>query len=490
MIQSSGRNLSSITKPIMRSASPFAVLASLALAACATAKPDLRLPVAYEAPASAAPAGSVALDRWWVNFNDAELTGLIDQALVANPDAKTAAARLREVRAQRIGAILQYTPQGDASFQGRKTNTRQLSGAVADIPGFSTSGASEAYSGAFNVSWEIDLFGRAFAATRAANAEVAAARFNYEGARASLAANVADSYFQARGLAIQLADARETARIQRNLYDVATRRAEVGIAATADADRVAGDLSQADAQVAALEAQLQVERRALLILTGRVVEPTANIAVAPNVGQPPAIPQTIPGDLLARRPDVRQARAKLASALGQQDTAALAFLPTLQFTPGLGYSRIIQPGFKSESQNWSWGGSITQPVLSIPRLIADLRTQKARTDQAIFAYEKAVQTAFQESESALVNLDADKRRVALLTDGEARAARSYKASRMGYDRGLNDLQTTLSAEQSWRATRAQLTAAQVQALRRSVQAYKALGGGWQAQDFPTDRQAR
>ncbi|MDB5424851.1 MAG: efflux system protein [Phenylobacterium sp.] len=475
----------------MRSATLFAVLASLVLAACASPrKPDVRLPAAYEAPVGGAPAGSVALDRWWVNFNDPELNGLVDQALAANPDARSAAARLREVRAQRISAILQYTPQGDASFSGRRTHTKQLSGTVANIPGFSNSGVSESYSGAFNVSWEVDVFGRAFAATRAANAEVAAARFDYEGTRAALAAQVADAYFQARGLAIQLADARESARIQRSLYEVTSKRAAIGVAATSDADRVAGDLSQADAQVAALEAQLQVERRALLILTGRIVEPTANIAIAPNVGQPPGMPDVVPGELLARRPDVREARARLASAVGQQDSAALAFLPTLKFTPGLGYSRIIQPGFKSETDNWSWGGSITQPVLAIPRLIMDLKVQKARTEQAVIAYEKAVQTAFSESESALVNLDADKRRVAILTDGEARAARAYRASRMGYDRGLTDLQTTLSVEQSWRATRTQLTSAQVQALRRSVQAYKALGGGWQAQDFPTDRQAR
>src|SRR5206468_4662099 len=106
------------------------------------------------------------------------------------------------------------------------------------------------------------------------------------------------------------------------------------------------------------------------------------------------------------------------------------------------------------------------------------------------AYEKAVQTAFADSESALVQLDADKKRVALLTEGEARAARGYRANRLGYSRGLIDLQTTLSAEQSWRATRSQLTAAQVQALRRTVQAYKALGGGWPAAQFPSDKQAR
>jgi outer membrane protein, multidrug efflux system len=73
--------------------------------------------------------------------------------------------------------------------------------------------------------------------------------------------------------------------------------------------------------------------------------------------------------------------------------------------------------------------------------------------------------------------------VALLTEGEARARRGYEATRIGYDRGFNDLSTTLQAQQNWRVIRAQLTSAQVQALRRSVQAMKALGGGWPAQAY-------
>jgi outer membrane protein TolC len=136
------------------------------------------------------------------------------------------------------------------------------------------------------------------------------------------------------------------------------------------------------------------------------------------------------------------------------------------------------------------GGTFVQPLLSIPKLLAELKAQNARTEQAVIAYEKAVQTAFSDSEGTLVRLDADRKRVALLTEGELRAARGYRASKIGYDRGLTDLQTALSAEQSWRLTRSQLTAAQVQALRRTVQAYKALGGGWPAERFPTQAQAR
>src|SRR6478609_2709482 len=145
----------------MRSAISISAVACLALAGCATArKPDTRMPAAYEAPATAVPAGAMALDRWWLNFNDPQLTALIDQALVANPDAKSAAARLREARAVRISALTQFLPQGDATGSTRKTTTSQLSGTVANIPGFSTSGSSEASAANLNVSWEVDLFGR------------------------------------------------------------------------------------------------------------------------------------------------------------------------------------------------------------------------------------------------------------------------------------------------------------------------------------------
>src|SRR5690606_5668108 len=183
---------------------------------------------------------------WWTAFDDPQLTTLIEGALVEGFDTRIAATRLAEARAVRTSQLLQFGPQGNIAGSARRTETDQIDGTAVDIPGFSTSGTSDRYSAAFNVSWELDLFGRIVTANRAASADVAAARFAYEGARASLAAAVADAYFQARGLAIQLADARETARIQRELLNIARIRAERGLGATSDADRVAGDLAQAE----------------------------------------------------------------------------------------------------------------------------------------------------------------------------------------------------------------------------------------------------
>ena len=87
-------------------------------------------------------------------------------------------------------------------------------------------------------------------------------------------------------------------------------------------------------------------------------------------------------------------------------------------------------------------------------------------------------------------LAADRRRVELLNAGEARAKRAYEASLKGYVAGVTDLQTALNNEQAWRSVRTQETAAEVQALRRAVQTYKALGGGWPLQSAPTNKEAR
>lgn len=465
-----------------------ALLASLALAACAHArKPDVALPAAFETLPPTPPAVAASaqpIDRWWTSFGDPQLDALIDHALIANPDARTAAARLREARATAASGLTVFLPQGDATGSAEKTHTKQVAGTVFSFPGFSTSGTSEQDAANLNVSWELDIFGRIFAAARVARADIAAARFDYEAARWALAAQVADAYFQAKGLSIQLADARETVRIEQELYDLADKRGRAGLAATSDADRVAGDLAQAKAQAEDLTAQLQAERRQLLILAGRPIEPTANVDLPPAVGRLPVVPATLPSQLLARRPDVREAHERMAAAAGQLTLSDLAFFPTLNFTPGLGWQKIAQPGFSATTESWTLGIRGTQPVFSIPKLMADLKAQDARTEEAVIAYEKAVQTAFGEAEGALVRLDADHRRVSLLRDGEARARRAYEASRTGYQRGLTDLQTALSAEQSWRATRTQLTQAEVAGLRQAVAAYKAIGGGWPAENYP------
>ena len=468
-----------------------AVLA-LSLAACAAGgarTADTRLPPVFDAPKGQADLAPAELDHWWLLFNDRALNALEADAFRLSPDARTASARLLEARATRSSLVAQTLPQAEAVGNANHKQTSNLDNDSHNLIPVGGTSISETLN--FNVSWEIDLFGRLAIARKVANADLAATLFNVEGSRAALAANVADSYFQVRGLAIQLADARETVRIQRQLQDIATRRASLGLGATSDADRVAGDLAQAMSNTESLEAELHANQRTLLILVGRGIDPVSTVTPDAEAGEPPAPPDAIPGELLERRPDIREAEAKVRSAAGRDKIAHRALFPTFTFQPSAGLSHLVSPGVTfippaslmpaqqtTNTSFWAYGVGVSQPVLDVPRLLADMHAQDARTEQAVISYEKTVQTAFGEAESALVRLSADRRRVSLLKDGEVRSHRAYDAARTRYAQGLDDLQSALGAEQSWRTTRSALTAEQVQALRRAVQTYKALGGGW------------
>jgi NodT family efflux transporter outer membrane factor (OMF) lipoprotein len=478
--------------------------AALALQACASGarKPDLTLPTAYEAPAGTAELPSRTLDQWWVIFGDEQLNALEAQALRNSPDVKTQIARLMEAAATRNSSILQTYPTGDLTgAAGRQTTT-----AIGQAPNslFPVGGVTEDDHLDFKVSWELDFFGALRDARNAAKADYAATQFDIESAHASLVADVADSYFQARGLAIQLDDANETLKIENQLLRATTIKAERGLGPQSDADRIAGDQAQARSQVENLKAQEHAAQRLLLILVGRGPEPVENLPLAASVPDPPPLPEALPGELLARRPDVREADEKMRSAVLKTKLAKEELFPNLTLQPALGLAHQVAPGvgvaqtvlgliFFPQTQTtntgyWSIGANLDQPVLDIPRLLQDAKAQSARTEEAVIAYEKAVQDAYGDAENALVELSSDETRIKILADGEARARRAYDAGRTRFSLGIDDITAVLSAEQTWRTDRTELTAERVQALRRAVQTYKALGGGWDYE--PTKTAAR
>ena len=384
----------------------------LALAACVpsagfaakVAVPVIAMPPAYEGQAVADLTAPQTLDRWWLLFDDPALTALEDEAFRNGPDALIDAARLLEVRETRRAQTAQTFPSGSISGTAARQKNYDLNGQSTSLN--PVGGVADTLSGNFNVSWELDLFGRLATARKVAAADAAQALFNVEGTQAGLAAAVADAYFQAKGLQIQRADARETARIQSDLLDIARRKADAG-AGTADAgDRIAGDLAQAQAQADDLDAQLNTTRRKLLLLIGRGLAPSADLPLAGDWPAVPATPASLPADLLNRRPDVRDAQARLRSAIGTARLRHLAVFPTITLLPGLGLSRVAQPGVSfvppstitqtTQVYNqgfWNLAAGITVPTLDIPKLLYQAKAEDARARQAAIAYERTAQTA-------------------------------------------------------------------------------------------------
>ena len=440
----------------------------------------MEMPLNYDAQAQETypPA---ALDRWWLLYADTQLMALVERAQETGFSARESLARLDEAQAVRASALSRFDLQGAVQGNAELRQTEDLDGgggaSTAGPTDFTNTGRTRTAGLSFPVSWELDLFGRRAAARRAADADLAAARFEFEAAHSALVAEVARSLFEARGLAAQLEDARVVAQIQTQVLDLVMRRVDHGLAASSEADRVAADVAQSDAQAVLLEGQLKATRRALLVLLGNGFDPLSTMLVEDDIGSVPVIPASLPGDLLARRPDVREAEARIRAAAGNVRLAELEFFPRLTLEPSAGLS--WQRGLiDSSTAFWSLGAGLTVPILDRPRLSALLQVEGARGEQALIAYERSVQTAYSEADQALTRLEIDRRRVLTLVDGEARARRAHDAALLRYRRGFSDLQVALDAERAWRATRTALTGARIDALLRSVQAFQALGGGW------------
>ncbi|HEX8233924.1 MAG TPA: TolC family protein [Caulobacteraceae bacterium] len=456
------------------------------LAACATntkvREADLRVPAAFEARSSQQ--GQVEIDRWWTLYGDPQLEQLVEEALANSFDIEDALLRLEQAYYSRRAAVAALLPQSSVTGSAAYGGTEILNGGGATtpdptlppVPTLST-GAATTLSATFNVSWEVDLFGRRRTTRRLAERELQTATFTYEATRTALAANVAQSLFEARGFALQLADARETVRINTELERIARIRVEVGLSPGSDLDQAVANTRTAEAAVEQLQAQLDTARRNLMLLVGRATDPLASLPVAAEVGNPPPTPPVLPAELLQRRPDVRQAEIALQAELQRLELRRLALYPTINLQPGVTLTQTIGSG-NVTSGLWSLGAGLTVPILERPRLLAEVGVQRAFAEQQVVAFERAVQTAYAESENALVLLESDRRRVAVLSDAVARAEAAARKTRTAYSRGFSDLQTALIAETTWRNLHSQLVQAEAILMQRSVQLFRALGGGW------------
>jgi NodT family efflux transporter outer membrane factor (OMF) lipoprotein len=439
--------------------------------------PQVAVPARFETPqAPPAPASALPIDRWWQAFNDPQLTALVEQSLVSAPDARTAFARLREAQAVRRGALTPYDLQGNpnGSISHGDTSINGLPATEATALG---AGKADVASGAFNISWEVDLFGRRAAAKRAADADLAAIRFDYEATRLSLAANVASQLFSTRGLAAQIAEAEQTLRIAEDLARVGRLRVSRGIGSESDSARLDTQWANAQSDLLNLRARFANARRTLLVLLGRGADPLDSLPIETALPVPPRPPALTPGEVMARRPDVREAEQRLRSAAGTLRLNQLALFPRLTLQPGASITRVLNPIGYTETA-WTLATGLFVPVLDRARLLAQIGAQTARGEQAVIAYEHAVQSAYGDAEKSLTSLSADLERLDRLSFAEQRAGFAFTAQQRGYKAGFVSLDTLLQTEQAWRAARIALVAIKTDTLTDAVTAFKALGGGW------------
>ncbi len=457
----------------------LALALPLLVAGCAAGpdyeRPELEVPENWLQPVGQGE--SFANTPWWDLFADEQLQELIRIALTENQDLGIAAARVEEFRAVLGVTRADQFPTVDIIASGAQADGSE-NVFPGNIPGVG-SNTVENYRLSADVFFELDLFGRLRRSTEAARAQLLATEEAQRSITISLIASVASTYMLLRDLDAQLEIARRTESTRTDSLGIIQARFDKGTVPKLDVNQAEIELAVASAAVAAAERAVTQTENALAILLGRNPGAIPRGLALEQQLLPPGIPTGLPSELLQRRPDVLASEAQLAAQTARIGVAQAARWPSLSLTGALGFeSDDLSTLTDSGSDFWSAGVGILAPVFNAGRNRSRVDIEKARTEQALLAYEQTVQRAFREVEDALVAVrtyhaehEARRRQVT--------AARSAATlSRARYDGGVTSYLEVLDTERS--LFNAELSESQTLRfyINAIIELYKALGGGW------------
>jgi multidrug efflux system outer membrane protein len=454
---------------------PLVAAFGLVLAGC-TVGPDYeRPPIELPEKLAAAPSPVPAAPKWWTLFGDPVLDALIEEALAANRDLAAAAARVEQARAKAAIARGEQLPAVGLEAQ----RSRDRSSERGSFPPPPESIESTRNYAALRFSWELDFWGKYRRASEAARAELLAAEAGRDAVRASLVAETARAYFAMRALDESRAIALRTLEGRRTAYELLRQRHEAGVISALDLNRYEAEVRAAEALVPALERERTQVEGSLAVLLGRSPAAVYRADIARGTVAMPEIvdvPADLPSDLLRRRPDLREAEARLIAANARIGVARAAYYPSISLTGFLGSeSQALSDLFSGPARTWSLAAGLLQPVYLGWQIQGGVDFADARTREAAALYERAVAQAFKEVRDAIVAQSTARAQVAAQRSREAALARAEVLARARYEGGVSGLLELLDAGQELLATRVE--AINAERIRRNavVDLYLALG---------------
>ncbi|HZR37871.1 MAG TPA: efflux transporter outer membrane subunit [Nevskia sp.] len=461
-------------------AAAAALLAGCALGPDYRRPADTAIPPAYRFQAQAE-ADSFGDQGWWQVYQDPTLQALIRDALEHNLDVRTAAARIDQARAVLGATRLQQLPQinGSAAVQRERSSQYSLPAGAPPI--------SNVFQAEGSLSYEFDFWGKYRRGTEAARAQLLASEYAKQDVMAALVSGVATAYFTLLTLDEQLVITQHTVETRQKFVDLTQAQHERGTVSGLDVATAQAQLAIAQANIPDLQRQIGVTEDQLSVLLGhnpdavlrtesgqlkRMTEPTI----------PPVPPAGLPSTLLERRPDLREAEQNLVAANAEVGVAKANLFPTITLTAaGGGASGSLSDLLTAPARTWSIGASAVQPLFNAQRNWYQVESAEAQKQQALLQYQKSVQAAFQEVSDALI---ARQKYAEFQTAQQAQVDAQRKANTIALARyrvGYSSYFNVIDADRDLFTAELSLSAAHLNTLLSVVQLYRALGGGWQAE---------
>lgn len=449
----------------------YIILFSLCTVSCQLgkhyARPDLHLPALLDSTAT--DTTSIADFRWWELYTDTTLQKLIRETLEHNKDMLTAAARLKEMAAQRRIAYADMFPQ---------VNRRLYTDKEAENYGGDNYKSTPEYTAKFIASWELDLWGNLRWAKDKSMAQFVQAVENRRALQMTLVAQVAQAYFELVALDNELAIVKQTLSAREESVRLARLRFNGGLTSEAVYQQAQVELARTATLVPDLERSIALKENDINFLAGRYPEKVERSHHPQDIRLPETLPAGLPSSLLERRPDVRAAEEALIAANADVGIAYTNLFPRITLTAHYGLESEEFKDFLHSPYHFLSANLLT-PLFAMGKNRAALKAKKAAYEQAVHQYEKAVLSAFKDARNAMVEFN----KVQDIYDSrlklEQAARKSTSLTRTQYMNGYISYLDWLDAQRTYLDAQIALSNAVRDKQIAMVQLYKALGGGWE-----------
>ncbi|WP_341990640.1 efflux transporter outer membrane subunit [Azorhizobium sp. AG788] len=451
------------------------------------APPPMAMPAQFAAASKAQTTHPAQLQSWWRRLNDPLLDRLVSEAVEGNLDVATAKAKIRQARATRAeqASALFPTVTGSGSITRQQNATTGSSGTetiTVDTAGVSgTSTPYTQWTGGFDASWELDLFGANQRSLEAAQRGVEASQEQLRDTLVTLIGDLTSYYVQARGYQARIDLATRTAASQRETASLTQRKYDAGSASAVDVAKATAQAASTEADIPTLRISYAQAVHRLGILLGR--EPAALVAQMRRGAPIPAprlpIATGAPADILTARPDVRAAERQLAQATASIGNAQAQLYPAVSLTGSLATNALRAGDLaKGSTISWSFGPSLSLPIFNAGNLQAAVDLSAAQRDQYYVALKSTVLTALEEVENALVAVAQERIRASRLSEAAGAYGNAARLARAQYQAGSTTFLDVLDAERSLYTAQDSLLQSRVLIATDYIALHKALGGGW------------
>ena len=422
------------------------------------------------------------LHNWWTVFHDPTLDALIQNASSAESDR--AASGLP--RAAGAGGPGDCRGQSVSAATGRIRLLSRATRTALQRPTRNFGGQQrffDQWDTGFNLSWELDFWGRYRRAVEAADADLNVSIENYDEVLITFLGDVASTYISIRTIQERIVLTEQNVKLQQETLNVVDARFRGGQVSEFDYDQAAQHvgpnqgaafrrfrLATAAGDGPAMRAAGDAAER-----LGRESSATARFR-----RRPPDVAIGIPADLLRQRPDVRSAERQVAAQSARVGVATSELYPHIAINGTIGYSaEEFSNLFTNQAFMGNVGPSFQWNILNYGRLLNNIRLQDAHLAELIVAYQQSVLQANSEVEDGVSRfLHSQERAKALAVSVDA-ANKAFIIGASQYRGGTIDFTRLVLVEQNLVQQQDQYAQAQGEIAQGLVDTYRALGGGWQ-----------